>query len=101
MMRNEIQQSLDDGQYTPGNPTALVIQVGASLADVERQLILATLEASEGNKPRAARTLGVSLKTLYNRLNEYRQRNDNEVHLQPSRRNGSASPSMYASSMTA
>jgi len=48
------------------------IEVGASLADSEKRLILATLEHCKGNKNEAARVLGISLKTLYNRLNVYR-----------------------------
>jgi DNA-binding NtrC family response regulator len=47
------------------------MEVGMSIAEMERQLILATLEHYEGNKNRAAQTLGISLKTLYNRLNTY------------------------------
>lgn len=50
----------------------LRIQVGTNLADVERWLIFATLQKCGGNKTRAAALLGVSLKTLYNRLNAYR-----------------------------
>ncbi len=50
----------------------LNFQIGASIADVEQRLILATLEAYAGNKRKAAEVLGVSLKTLYNRLNTYR-----------------------------
>ena len=42
-----------------------------SLAEADRQLILATLEQSGGVKTRAAEILGISLKTLYNRLVEY------------------------------
>ena len=45
--------------------------VGASLDDSERQLILATLERCAGDKKRAAEILGISLKTLYNRLHLY------------------------------
>lgn len=45
--------------------------VGKSLEDVERHLILATLQECRGNKKLAAETLGVSLKTLYNRLKQY------------------------------
>jgi DNA-binding NtrC family response regulator len=51
---------------------ALRIPVGTNLADVERWMIYATLKKCGGNKTRAAALLGVSLKTLYNRLNAYR-----------------------------
>lgn len=53
-------------------PIALRIPVGTNLADVERWMIFATLQKCGGNKTRAAALLGVSLKTLYNRLNAYR-----------------------------
>jgi DNA-binding NtrC family response regulator len=49
----------------------LEFKVGVSLADAEQQIIFATLDHYEGNKRKAAEVLGVSLKTLYNRLNEY------------------------------
>ena len=49
----------------------LQVSVGTSLADVERRLILATLRECGGNKTRTAEILGISLKTLYNRLNAY------------------------------
>jgi DNA-binding NtrC family response regulator len=45
--------------------------VGTPLALVERQVILATLEHYGHQKERTAAALGVSLKTLYNRLKEY------------------------------
>jgi two-component system response regulator AtoC len=51
--------------------TTLSIPVGTSLAEVDRQLIFATLESCGGVKKRAADILGISLKTLYNRLEEY------------------------------
>jgi two-component system, NtrC family, response regulator AtoC len=49
----------------------LSVRVGSPLADVERALIFATLEHYGGHKERTAAALGVSLKTLYNRLKEY------------------------------
>jgi len=52
---------------------SLSFQVGASIEDVERRLIMATLDAYGGNKRKTADILGVSLKTLYNRLNTYRE----------------------------
>ncbi len=48
------------------------VTVGMPLAEVERLMIVATLKRCGGNKTRTAAMLGVSLKTLYNRLNEYR-----------------------------
>ena len=55
-----------------GDMQCLRIPVGTPLADVERWMIIATLRKCEGNKTRAAALLGVSLKTLYNRLHAYR-----------------------------
>jgi len=49
----------------------VVVPLGTSLAESERSLICATLQRCGGNKTRAAEVLGVSLKTLYNRLHEY------------------------------
>jgi two-component system, NtrC family, response regulator AtoC len=55
------------------NPSrALHFEVGASIEEVERRLIIATLDLHGGNKRKTADVLGVSLKTLYNRLNAYR-----------------------------
>ncbi len=55
----------------PSAGTAVTIAFGTSLAEADRQLILATLEQCGGVKTRAAEILGISLKTLYNRLVEY------------------------------
>jgi DNA-binding NtrC family response regulator len=49
----------------------LSFALGTPLAAMEKRTILATLAHCRGNKRRAAQVLGVSLKTLYNRLNEY------------------------------
>ena len=53
-------------------PAACCASIGTSLGDIERRAILATLRYCAGNKNRAAEVLGISLKTLYNRLSEYR-----------------------------
>jgi DNA-binding NtrC family response regulator len=45
--------------------------VGTPLADAQREIILATLKHFSGNKRLTAEVLGISLKTLYNRLKEY------------------------------
>jgi len=50
---------------------AMSIWVGTPLADAQRQIILGTLKHCGGDKRRTAKALGVSLKTLYNRLGSY------------------------------
>lgn len=52
------------------------VRAGRSIADVEKDLILKTLEHLGGDKKAAAASLGVSLKTLYNRLSEYGENDD-------------------------
>lgn len=47
------------------------IPVGTSIADAEKKLILATMERFGGDKAKVAKVLGISLKTLYVRLNLY------------------------------
>jgi two-component system response regulator AtoC len=54
----------------------LQVRVGSTVAEVERRLMLATLEQCGGTKEKAAQMLGVSLKTLYNRLREYESQRD-------------------------
>jgi two-component system, NtrC family, response regulator AtoC len=51
----------------------LHIRVGTSLAEVEQRLILATLNRYGQSKDKTARVLGISLKTLYNRLNNHKR----------------------------
>jgi DNA-binding NtrC family response regulator len=47
------------------------LTIGRSIREVERELIMRTLEHLNGDKKAAAETLGISLNTLYNRLNTY------------------------------
>ncbi|MBB4038991.1 DNA-binding NtrC family response regulator [Microvirga flocculans] len=47
------------------------ILVGRTIADVERHLILDTLAFCFGNRTHAAKILGISIRTLRNKLNEY------------------------------
>lgn len=63
-------------QSRPGSGPFFQVRAGSKVADVERQLILATLEQCGGTKEKAAAMLGISLKTLYNRLREYDSRKD-------------------------
>jgi len=54
----------------PVGPAALA--PGMKLRDAERELILATLAAAGGNRTRASETLGISVRTMRNKLKEYR-----------------------------
>jgi len=49
--------------------------LGSSIADVEREMILATIQHFGGSKRRAADALGLSRKTVYNKLAEYAAEN--------------------------
>jgi DNA-binding NtrC family response regulator len=55
------------------SPSGVTITPGMTVDEAERRLILATLEASGGNKTRAAEMLGISLKTLHNKLNKMKE----------------------------
>lgn len=50
-----------------------MIKPGRTIAEVERELIEATMKSLQGDKKRAADSLGISLKTLYSRLSDYGQ----------------------------
>ena len=55
-----------------------LITVGRTVADVERDLILDTLSHCLGNRTHAANILGISIRTLRNKLKLY---NDKGVHV--------------------
>jgi DNA-binding NtrC family response regulator len=64
--------SLEITEEPNAPPSSLMLRVGISMAEMERRLILATLDQFEGNKLKVADVLGISVKTLYNRLREYK-----------------------------
>jgi DNA-binding NtrC family response regulator len=76
---------LDAGHLPPGfgkaqmlaaqvlDASVVPVRVGTTVDEAERLLILRTLESTGQNKTRAAEILGVSLKTLHNKLKEYNQ----------------------------
>ena len=53
--------------YTPSAPA------NGSLWEMERDLIMQTLDRVKGNRTHAAKALGISIRTLRNKLREYRQ----------------------------
>ncbi len=58
---------------TDGSAGKIVVDIGTSTVDeTERRLVMATLQACGNNKARAARQLGMNLKTLYNRMKAWK-----------------------------
>lgn len=70
----QVPVAMDAVHAVPAN--MISVPVGMSLADADRELIFATLEQCAGVKKHAADILGISLKTLYNRLEEYAARGE-------------------------
>lgn len=60
------------------NNQSVVIDVTnmPTLADLERQYLNLVLSKTAGNKPQAAKILGVSVKTVYNKLDEYKAKDE-------------------------
>jgi DNA-binding NtrC family response regulator len=56
---------------SPSDLGAMKFPIGTTVDAMERELILQTLAATGNNKTRAAELLGISLKTLHNKLKEY------------------------------
>jgi len=56
-----------------GPQDVLRIPVGNTLAEAEKELILETLRKAGGNKTQAAKMLGIGVRTLYRKLEEYGQ----------------------------
>jgi DNA-binding NtrC family response regulator len=55
----------------PSDLSSMRFPIGTTVDAIERELILQTLQSTGNNKTRAAELLGISLKTLHNKLKEY------------------------------
>src|SRR6266481_5892232 len=62
--QSSLRSSTEDG-------ATVHLGVGTTVEEAEKRLILKTLESTNNNKTRAAEILGISLKTLHNKLKEY------------------------------
>jgi DNA-binding NtrC family response regulator len=58
-------------QTTAADPEAIVIRVGTTVEEAEKALILKTLEHAQNSKTRAAEILGISVKTMHNKMKIY------------------------------
>lgn len=58
-------------EHPAAEPAREVLPLRAALAEVERRLIRGALEASKGNRTKAAETLGISRRMLFDKVREY------------------------------
>jgi two-component system, response regulator FlrC len=83
-LENAIERAmiLTDGSVIPADAVTLGMEegqesfqtafsAGTTIHDMEKNLIMSTLQRVEGNRTRAATLLGISIRTLRNKLNEY------------------------------
>jgi len=59
-------------EVRPGTSSAMAVRPGTTVWEMERQLIMGTLSEVNQNRTRAAELLGISIRTLRNKLREYR-----------------------------
>jgi DNA-binding NtrC family response regulator len=67
-LREDVELEAGSENGEPG----LRIEAGMTVQEVERKLILETLRAHDENRTQAAKVLGISIRTLRNKLNDYR-----------------------------
>lgn len=63
----------NSGESLQSSDGGLVIRSGTTVQEMEKALILETLRAKNNNRTEAAKLLGISIRTLRNKLNDYRQ----------------------------
>lgn len=63
--------SMDESKFRSTDPVPSLSAAGTSIRDMERQLLEKTLESTGGNRTRAAMMLGISLRTIRNKIREY------------------------------
>jgi DNA-binding NtrC family response regulator len=64
-------EALDEFSGAPGKSNEDRLEAGLPLRELERRLVQMTLEATDGNRTRAAELLGVSLRTIRNKIRDY------------------------------
>jgi transcriptional regulator with PAS, ATPase and Fis domain len=69
--RQHLPADFGRGAASAGELSSIRFPIGTTVEAAERELILQTLAATNNNKTRAADLLGISLKTLHNKLKEY------------------------------
>ncbi len=72
----EKQEVLEQGDPSANKNGVVELEVGISMAAVEKKMIFETLKHTSGNRTKAAEILGISIRTLRNKLNEYKDAGD-------------------------
>lgn len=62
---------LPTGRSTITPKRVVRLLIGATVEEIERELVLQTLDRCDGNRTHAARVLGVSVRTLRNKIRQY------------------------------
>jgi len=75
----QVEKFVDVGGVAGPSDRPLVIRSGLTVQEMERSLILETLKATNENRTEAARLLGISIRTLRNKLHEYRGEKSEET----------------------
>jgi DNA-binding NtrC family response regulator len=73
-MTQDLQTRTESAQPDPVAlaPNAVIpLLIGSTVTEVEQELVLQTLARCDGNRTRAARLLGVSVRTLRNKIRQY------------------------------
>ena len=63
-------------EFSANDRACIVRLIGHKLASIERELILQTLRCKQGNRTLAAKTLGISIRSLRDRIRNYRYRGE-------------------------
>ncbi len=69
-----LEESLQGVPETPEHPDTLTVDMlTGPLKEIEKKIIFRTLDQTNGNRTHAAKVLGISVRTLRNKLNEYKE----------------------------
>ncbi len=69
-------ETVETPDESGGDDSTVKLKVGISMAEAEKQMIFETLRHTKGNRTKAAEILGISIRTLRNKLNEYKDAGD-------------------------
>jgi DNA-binding NtrC family response regulator len=64
-------EAWEEARFVRPQPASLALPTSVPLREVERRLLEQTLAAHNGNRSRAAEVLGVSLRTVRNKIRQY------------------------------